>query len=348
MVLLAIMLSNQFVHYLHSAAAGTITMHTVMMVMALQVPLLLGYLLPLGLYLGILLVLGRWYADNEMTVLSACGMSPWRLWGMVGILSIVLMVVESYLIFWMEPKTQWYRIQLLNEAAASLAVDKVPVGHFQLIDRDQRIIVYAGKKAKHNRLKYIFLARPHFSPDNTLQTWEVVTAQTLEENEKSDYQGDFLVLNKGYRYSGDPRTSNYQVIQFQEFGITTSPRSTETRPKDKVKFMSTMELWDHYADPQAASELQWRMAMPLSLLLLALLAVPLSYLHPRQGPFGKLFPALLIYLIYMDLVFIGHSWVFDGKLNATWGLWWVHLLMGLLAVGLMYYQVTWHRRWALT
>src|ERR1700693_3837549 len=76
MVLLIIFMTNQFAHFLRSAASGHITMNAVMQLMSLQIHFLLGYLMPLGLYLSILIVFGRLYLDHEMTVMSACGISP--------------------------------------------------------------------------------------------------------------------------------------------------------------------------------------------------------------------------------------------------------------------------------
>src|SRR3989339_1603867 len=83
LVLLLIFMLNQLVHYLNQAATGEITTRALFQIMSLQVPLLLGYLLPLGLYIGIFIALGRMYADQEMTVLASCGFSSTRLLSMV-------------------------------------------------------------------------------------------------------------------------------------------------------------------------------------------------------------------------------------------------------------------------
>src|SRR3546814_8269688 len=51
-------------------------------------------------------------------------------------------------------------------------------------------------------------------------------------------------------------------------------------------------------DPQDRAELQWRVGAPIAVLVLTLLAVPLSYIRPRQGRYGKLVIGILAYLIY--------------------------------------------------
>ena len=51
-------------------------------------------------------------------------------------------------------------------------------------------------------------------------------------------------------------------------------------------------------EPEAIAELQWRLAIPLSIPILAMIAVPLSAVNPRQGRFGKIVPGLGIFFVY--------------------------------------------------
>src|SRR5262245_51842647 len=74
-ILLITFLSNQLVHYLNQVAVGKFAHTALLALMAIEIPHLLSILLPLALFLSILLAYGRLYADNEMTVLHACGLS---------------------------------------------------------------------------------------------------------------------------------------------------------------------------------------------------------------------------------------------------------------------------------
>src|SRR6185312_11366482 len=78
-ILLLIFMSNQLVIYLNRAASGIIPGMLVMKLMILELPQLLGLLLPLGFYFALLLAYGRLYAEYEMTVLKACGFSHGQL-----------------------------------------------------------------------------------------------------------------------------------------------------------------------------------------------------------------------------------------------------------------------------
>jgi lipopolysaccharide export system permease protein len=101
--------------------------------------------------------------------------------------------------------------------------------------------------------------------------------------------------------------------------------------------MSTSKLWKiQRDDPFAAAELQWRISLPLSVLILTLFAVPLSHIRPRQGRFAQLLPAIGIYIVYLNLLYIGESWVQKGKISPVVGMWWIHIAMLIFAIWLFF------------
>ena len=81
-------------------------------------------------------------------------------------------------------------------------------------------------------------------------------------------------------------------------------------------------------------------------MLLALLAIPLSFVNPRAGRSFNLILALVIYMSYNNLLGFTTSWIGQGRLNMFAGLWLIHgLMMGLLLI-LFYYRLfgcSWRR-----
>jgi lipopolysaccharide export system permease protein len=73
------------------------------------------------------------------------------------------------------------------------------------------------------------------------------------------------------------------------------------------------------------------MSTPISALLLALAAIPLSRSRPRQGRYAKMLLALGIYAIYFNLLDVSRSWVEQG---ASDYIWWVPGLLALVVAGL--------------
>lgn len=92
------------------------------------------------------------------------------------------------------------------------------------------------------------------------------------------------------------------------------------------------------ADPRAASEFQWRLSVPLSALVLVLLAVPLARTSPRQGRYGKLLAAILVYVIYYNLGVLGRAWLEKGVAPAQVGIWWVDVLFVVAVVVMLVQQ----------
>ncbi|MCX7124451.1 MAG: LptF/LptG family permease, partial [Gammaproteobacteria bacterium] len=143
------------------------------------------------------------------------------------------------------------------------------------------------------------------------------------EKKLPNQSGHYIIFNDGYRYSGVPGEKDYRVLQFEQYGVRLAVSDI---PRPNVEqYYSISKLWSLSPENKnAAAELQWRMAMPISTLVFALLAVPLSEVRPRYGKFTQLFPAILIYISYADLIFLSRSWISDGQLSTTLGMWWVH------------------------
>jgi lipopolysaccharide export system permease protein len=89
-------------------------------------------------------------------------------------------------------------------------------------------------------------------------------------------------------------------------------------------------------DLKKAAELQWRFSVPLMLLTLTLVAVPLSRVNPRSGKYAKLLPAIVVYIIYANFMFVARDWVASGKIPPWLGMWWLHIAVALLGLFLIY------------
>ncbi len=343
LVFLVILIMNQFVHYLNDAASGQITMTAVMQVMALQVPLLLGFLLPLGLFIGVMMAFGRLYVDHEMTVMTACGVSRLQLLMMSMIFATGVVIVVALLMLWAEPKVQWYRTQVLERAIATSSLEKMLPGRFQAIGKKGDSTFYAAEVGEHHKvMSNVFMANKTKGGDGN--RWDLVTADHAYE-ERNPKSGDmFLVFDKGYRSIGTPGHNDYQMMRYDKYGL----RLTHAKPAggSDVKYMTTSQL-RHIADGNrdAAAELQWRLAMPISVWLFAMMAVPLSYTKPRHGRYVQLVPAILIYIVYADLMFVGRAWIEQGTVSAGLGLWWLHGSMLIIALLLVFRFIFGHKQW---
>lgn len=337
-VMLLIFLSNQLIRYLKYAANGKIAASVVMQLMGLEIPYLLVLLLPLGLFLGIIFVYGRLYAENEMRVMQAYGLSTKRLVMMTSICSLWVALVVMVLALWVNPYLATEKDKLFKKSLATENIlDVLVPGRFQVSSDDNRVVYVESINKEHKSAYNLFIAEQRKNVDNThASAWSVLSAEKGYQFRDSVTKDRFVVANNGYRYEGTPGQMEYKIIQFSKYAVRIADQVMgSARQAEEV--IPTTQLWNTYQNNKNAAELQWRLSMPLSAILLALLAVPLSHLRPRQGRYTQLFPAILIYIIYMNLLFVVRDRVEEALLPSSMGVWMVHVL--LIGVIIIAYQM---------
>ncbi len=326
-VVLFIFISNQFVHYLNDAATGRITMLAVMKIMMLQIPLLLGYLIPLAVYLSILLVLGRMYMEHEITILLACGMSKIRLLSMVMSFTTLMMIVVAFLMLGLEPIIEQYRTLAIDEAVSIASVQKIIPSRFH--DLGQGSVFYASSVDRTNStVSDVFFATR--KTQSAKSDWDVTISNTANEKAIPPFTGHFVVFNDGHRYIGHAGSPVFEAVDYSHYGARLMRQSQASMSWPNGA--STLDLWQKRSDPRASSVLQWRLGMPISVMIFGLLAFPLSKANARQGKFAKLVPAILLYIAYADLMFLGKAWIDKGTISPMLGLWWIHGVFLLIAL----------------
>ncbi len=347
-ILLLIALSNRFAVYLAKAATGELPLSLVLRLVWLYTPELLSFVIPLSFYLAILFAFGRLYAESEMIVLSASGFG-WRyLSKLTLMIAICVMIGVALLSFWLVPKITSYREKAMNQGEALAVIQSVLPGRFQSLE-DGRLVFYLEDiTTKDKTLKGIFIAeqpkqvednQPNSKGDNK-KGWALVTAKEAKISQSPDKKDFYLVLKEGYRYQGTPGSADYTIVKFNEYGRTVKEEANSALSTGGFKLKSSRELMRSTALDDIA-ELQWRLSLPLSVPILALLALPLASVQPRQGRYAKFLPAILLYIVYYNLFTISKRWVIAGILPSYIGLFWVHVVFLLIASILIAYKSGW-------
>lgn len=335
-VLLLIFISQTLVRYLSYAASGKIAANILLQIVGFEIPNLLALLLPLGLFLGVMLVFGRLYADNELRVMHACGLSIKQLILMTSTLAIAVTLVVGYLMLWVNPTIAADKQKVLTSGSADNLLDTLMPGRFQ-VSSDGKRVAYVEKISRNRKeADNIFIAEQEKNAvDMTGTPWIVLSAKNGYQMIDPDSKEPFVIATEGYRYAGTPGQNDYRIIQFQKYALRT-PDTTLNTQRLIQQAISTSNLIRNYHNVDNASELQWRISIPFSAFLLLLLAIPLSHVKPRQGRYAMLLPAILIYVVYMNLLFAGRNLI-EQKMVSIWiGLWWVHLLAFILIIGLLW------------
>jgi lipopolysaccharide export system permease protein len=333
-ILWLILVSNRLVRYLGDAAAGEIPGSVVFKLLGLKMIWYLVHVVPFALALGVIIGLGRMYRDNEMTVMAACGVGPLHIYKPLLTLGTLVAVLLGWMSLYISPAVEGMGLIMKAEAEQQADLTLLGAGRFNAI-QSGRLTFYAERLSDDGRrMENLFIVvRDRYDASKSQQVIKAKSAYRKRDEETGD---NFLVLVDGYRYEGRPGMKNYRVMKFGEYGIRVDLPGVQ-RVASKLTATPTAALIGS-SDPEKRAELQWRLAMPLSVLVLLFLSVPLCKSSQRQGHYGRLVMAILLFVVYYNLLGAAKVWVEQGDVPAFIGLWWVPALTVMLALVLLNYD----------
>jgi lipopolysaccharide export system permease protein len=334
-VLLVILVTYQFTEVLGDAASAKMPRDEVFRVLGLTSLQLLAVLTPISLFLAILLALGRLYRDSEMAALMACGIGPARLYRSLLGFALLLAAAVAWLAIAVAPAATRTIQAMAAAAQASVGLDMLEAGRFVSLG-DTGAVLFAGRVNADGSLADVFVQR------RQADKLELIIARRAWEGEPGPDGQRVLRFADGRRYEGKAGSPRFRVMRFAEHGI---PYELPTfgPPVRGPEAMTLAELWGSESLEDQA-ELQWRFSSPLILLMLTLLAVPLSRSGPRQGRYTGVMAGVLVYLIYVNMLSVARVWVERGDVDPRIGIWWVHLACGAAGLLMVAYQHGWPRR----
>jgi lipopolysaccharide export system permease protein len=337
-VLLAVLLTDQFARVLDDAAGAQLPADAIFAVMGLSSIQYLTILIPVGIFLAIMLAFARLYRDSEMAAIMACGIGGLALYRPVLLLSLVLAGAVGWLSLDAAPAAQRQVQVIANEAKKSLDLAMLEPGRFLSFGREG-VVLYAESVRPDGTLSNVFVQRRR--GDKVI----VVVAEEASQRNDTELDRKVLTFRNGQRYEGVPGSREFQIVKFVEHGIPFALR--ETKPDEVgIEAQTLRQLFGAW-NAATIAELQWRVSVPITLLVLMLIAVPLSRAPPRQGRYNNLIAGILVYVIYANLLGASKVWLEQGQIPAWLGLWWVHLLfIGFAVVLLMRQNNVFAQLWA--
>lgn len=335
-VLLFILLTNQFARVLGEVAKDSLPKDAIFQIIGLTAVQYMTVLVPIGLFLSIMLALGRFYRDSELPAMMACRVGPSGIYRPLSWLMLPLVIGVGWVAMDLAPKALSAIERISLEARRQADLASIEPGKFA-VDNSQGAVIYAEDVTGPGTVENVFMER-HLD-DGTVT---VIVARRGEQRDSSDPNTRYFVLFDGRRYEGIPGASKFRVVEFAEHGIPYQlPGVEDGNPEPRA--MRTLDLMASTV-PEEIAEWHFRLGVPMATLILAILAVPLSRSQPRQGRYGKLAIGLLVFIIYFNLMSAGKAWLEQGTVSPMIGIWWVHALMMSVALILLSMQNGVHRR----
>ena len=314
LVLLLITFGTQASELLTEAVQGSVSPTLVGHLLLLKLPPALEVVVPLVMLLAALLTFGRWYQDREMVVLYSCGISPAYLQRRVALFALPVALLVLFNAGWLAPWSEEKSRLMLTEAQRSLGLATLQPGRFNPLG--QGGVFYMAERGEDWRMQQVWLRYP--TPEGEL----VLSAP----------QGGFewvdgrlaLVLQDAWSVQGlDQPETGVTVRHFQRFeGFV--PQLSMSLPQRGLKELTLPELFNKDT-PQAHALLHQKLIAPVSVLVMALMGLVLSRTGPREGRFARVFWALLLYVLYVQLLTTFQDRIRQGELIWVWGMWAVPL-----------------------
>ena len=334
-VLLAILLTNLLIRTLGRAASGEVVPEAVFGLIAFGVLTQLPILLGIGVFVAVLLALTRSYRDSEMTVWFTSGISLTSWVKPVIQFTVPVVVICALLSLVLSPWAIANGAQYQHLLENRDDVSNVPLGVFVEQKTADRVFFIDNLSHGEDVVNNVFVQ----STQNGKLGVIVAKRGHIEVAPNGD---KFIVLLDGRRYEGTPGALDYRTVDFERYAIRVEPK--ELKPEiPRTPGMTTVDLILD-PTPEHLAELHWRIALPIAVLVMALFAIPLSFVNPRSGRAYNLALAILVYFLYYNLLSIFQAWTRTGRVPVIVGLWPVHLAMVAILV-LLFYKRLYGFRW---
>ncbi len=340
LVLVTIMITTLVIRILGFAANGTVNPKDAFVLIALATLGYMAVLLTVSLFVAVLIVLVRWYKDSEMIVWFASGLSVTNLIRPILQFATPLIIIIALLALFVWPWSNRESTLISQRFQQRDDVSMVAAGQFKESAKADRVFFIEELDPDKSEVKNIFAAD---SKNGRLSIAVASTGfiQNSEDGEKS------IVLNNGRRYEGLPTQPDFRILEFNEYTTKISNKEAlapppRDREKSVTELLSTAEPAQINAN---RAELLWRIGLPLMALGLVLIAIPLAYVNPRLGNYTAMFYAILIYLIYSNLLNLTQNFVSQGKVNVYMGIWPIHVIALLAATVLIRNRINPSLKW---
>jgi len=323
LTLFLIAVTTRLIRLLGQAAGGKLPSDAVIAFLGFFSLHILPVVLSLTLFITVLLTLSRMWRDSEMVIWFNSGlaltawMRPVLLFG--GPLVLLIALLTFALSPWVVQMSEQYRSRI--DSRDDLA--RLDPGVFGESRNKQKVFFAESIAGDKSMVQNVFVNSSQHGRTGVMTSEKGLT-------EVAPNGDRFLTLLAGRRYEGMPGESDFRVMEFARYMVRIEAKEGR-EPVATHKSMSTAALIEN-PTAQNRGELLWRIGMPLSALILALLAIPLSYVNPRAGRSYNLIFALLIYMAYSNLLSVSQAQVAQGRLSFTLGWWPIHAAMAAIAI----------------
>ncbi len=320
--------------YWSHALNGSLSSSVVTQLILYRSIIALELLLPVTLYLSVIMAISRLIRQMELTAMYSCGIGPWHIVKAVLGISLAVAIVVGFLSLYVRPLTWKNFFVLKARAKSTFDLSRMNSGIFYEIWNGKRVIFAEKVNKKKNRAHNVFIRT--IGPE----TIQVVYAQSAFQVSGADEGSPVLILENGREYEFAQKDGNDFILDFKRSKMALEPH--QIQPEQKIKSIASRMLLNS-KDLDAQAELQWRLIMPFSTLLLALSGIGLAFRFTavRGTKNNALIAGIILFASYYNAIALLKKWVSNGGFSILPGLWLGPILLSILCLVLFTPELTW-------
>jgi lipopolysaccharide export system permease protein len=327
-LLILVFASNKFVGFLADAAEGRLPADMVFLMLGFKMLATLPKILPVSILIAMLLAFSRMVSDREFVILSAAGVSKIFQIKIVTQFAMLFCLFVSVVTLYLAPMAEQSIHELKERARQESDISGIKPGQFKEFSQGDRVVYVQNPSPEKGSMDEVFL---QVRQEGKLG---VLTSDSARFKIDKKSGNKYVVFSDGRRYVGEPGLLDYQITEYDKYAIQTESAAASSSA-GKISGLSTAEIFS--SDNKAhQAELQWRLSLVLSCLLLSILAILLMQSSPSERRYTPFVIGISIYLIYSNLLGIAQTLLKRDVIPAFIGLWWVHLLLVAVLFALYY------------
>ena len=314
LVLLIILSSNTMMRLIEETAEGNFPTYLLFPTIFIKIAQYSIYLIPISLFFGIILSLGKLYSTNEMAVIRSAGISPIDLAKLLVPVIIPISIIVALFTLYLTPLALEYRSKLEHRLQNEERVEEITPGKFNSSSSgSSTFFVHDIINGRLNKIFFDSKSGKHGSTETALEA-----KYFYDENDSK-----FIQLEDGEIFQiigdqGETRKTKYKehIIKInQPLPLFKISKSSSKRTSDLFFSSSSEDM----------AELQSRLLLPFASLLLGFIAIPVSYCAPKKGRYTKIFLGASLYFLYFVVMSVAKKMYILEYTPNFFGIWWIHI-----------------------
>jgi len=325
----------ELMRYAEDYISKGVSLWVVGKLVATLLPYSLALTIPMSVLLALLVGFGRLSADREFVALQACGVSLYRLFRPVALVSLTSCLATAYVYMVLIPVGNQTFREITFSILASSAENEVKPRVF--FEGFPSFIVYARELPPTGGWNGVFIA-----DNRTGEGSSVYLAEHGRAVVNRDAKTVEMVLEGWTRHEVDATTGEYRVFRGDNLVLNLSPEGMfPTGGIQKgLREMSVPELQSRIGIMRERGEsphneifeLHKRYAIPAACLVFGLIGLALGATNRRDGKLASFVLGIIVIFAYYLLLWFGQSLV-RGQLIPSWlAAWLANLVLGTLGL----------------